>query len=244
MKIVLFVRSLLTYLLIGITLAFVLPPLFIIACLPARYRYDNAFFFYLVDWLYFTSLYGTFNKVTFIGKEHLPKEGPVIFAANHQSALDIPVVGTLCNGYSHVWYVLAYYVNTPVLGFFVSRMFVPVERDKPVKAAGSLIRLLRFIQEQKRHLIIFPESRRFIDGKIHPFYGGFAMVAKRTKRPVIPVFMPNNGAIYPPDSFYIYRQPIDVIIGKPFYFQDDETEEHFIARVRDWFVEQNKNYSL
>lgn len=239
--ILLLLRTLFCYLLAGIAIILFIPPTFLIACLPARYRYDNKVFFWLLDWFYTWITYVSLNQVRITGDEYLPT-GPAIFAANHQSALDIPVVGALCNGYPHVWLVLAYYVNAPVLGFFIKRMFVPVERDEPIKAAGSLRKIIKFITGQKRHLIIFPEGTRHIDGKVHEFYEGVALIAKRTGRPVIPVFMPNNGAIYPPASFFIYTSPLDIIIGEPFYFNEDETEAEFTARVYSWFVQQNNKY--
>ncbi len=186
-------------------------------------------------------MYASLNPVHIHGKEHLPHE-PAIFAANHESAFDIPVVGSLCNGYPHVWFVLAYYINTPILGFLIKRMFVPVERDVPAKAGVSLRRLMRFMKNGKRHLIIFPEGTRNNDHKIHQFYEGFAMVARTTGMPVIPVYMPTTGTIYPVDSFYIYSAPIDIVIGEPFSIKDDETEAEFTKRVRDWFVQQNKKY--
>jgi 1-acyl-sn-glycerol-3-phosphate acyltransferase len=173
------------------------------------------------------------------GEENLPRDA-AIFVGNHQSALDIPVMGSLCNGFPHVWLVLAYYVDTPVLGFFIRRMFIPVDRAHAGKAARSLLQVYRFIKDHQRHLIIFPEGARFIDGEIHPFYEGFAVLAKKTGRPVIPVLMPNNRVIYPPASFYIYPGAIKIIIGEPFYYKPDETDEQFTARVRDWFVRTNE----
>ena len=128
MKIFLLLRTLFSYLLCGIVIILFFPPLFLIACLPARYRYDNWFFFFLLDCFYTWIVYTSLIPVSIKGSEHLPT-GPAIFVANHQSAFDIPVVGSLCNGYPHVWLVLAYYVDAPVLGFFIKRMFVPVERD-------------------------------------------------------------------------------------------------------------------
>jgi 1-acyl-sn-glycerol-3-phosphate acyltransferase len=234
-------RTLICYVLAGVGIILLIPPCFIIACLPARLRYDNRVFFFLLDCFYKYIMYASLNPVTIRGKENLPVE-PAIFAANHESAFDIPVVGSLCNGYPHVWFVLAYYVNAPILGFFIKRMFVPVERDIPEKAAFSLRRLIRFVQAGKRHLIIFPEGARSNDRKIHEFYEGFAVVAKATGRPVIPVYMPTTGTIYPIYSFYVYSAPLDVIIGKPMIMTQDETEAQFVKRVRDWFVEQNKKY--
>lgn len=241
MYIVKLLRTLFCYFLAGVGTVLFIPVCFFIACLPLKYRLDNRVFFRLLDWFYTWITYASLNPVTIHGKENLPKE-PVIFAANHESAFDIPVVGSLCNGYPHVWLVLAYYVDTPVLGFFIKRMFVPVDRDVPEKAALSLRRVIKFIQSGNRHLIIFPEGTRNNDKKIHEFYEGFALIAKRTGRPVIPVYMPTTGIIYPVDSFYVYSAPLDVFVGKPMRMKEDETEGAFGRRVRDWFVDQNKKY--
>ena len=157
MKIVLFIRTIIFYALVGILCLIFVPPLFIIACLPARYRYDNRFFFFLLDCLYKAVIFVAFNKVIMKGSANLPAT-PAIFVANHQSALDIPVLGSLCNGYSHVWLVLAYYIHMPVLGFFVRRMFIPVDRAHAGRAARSLIQIYRFVKERQTHLLIFPEG--------------------------------------------------------------------------------------
>lgn len=196
-------------------------------------------FFGLLDLFFKSIMLATFQPVISIGVEHLPKKA-AIFVGNHQSALDIPVMGSLCNGYPHVWLVLAYYVDTPLLGFFIRRMFIPVDRAHAGKAARSLLQVYRFIKDHERHLIIFPEGGRFIDGEIHPFFEGFAVLAKKTGRPVIPVLMPNNRRIYPPGSLYIYPGAIKIIIGEPFSYHEGETDEHFTARVRDWFVLTNE----
>jgi len=176
-----------------------------------------------------------------MGKEHLPTS-PALFVANHQSSFDIPVVGSLCTGYPHVWLVLAYYVKMPVLGFFITRMFVPVEQDNSVKAAESLRKIIRLIEDKKRHLIIFPEGERVTDGTIHSFQSGFALIAKRTGMPVIPIYIANNDLIYPPASFYIYNYPVIAVIGEAMRMQDDETEEAFLERVHAWFVDLNSQY--
>lgn len=236
---ILLMRTLLAYSIIGVvSLVFILP-CFLIACLPARWRLDNRLFFRLLDWFYKSVFFASFRPVQRIGPENLPQTA-AIFVGNHQSALDIPVMGSLCNGFPQVWLVLAYYVDAPVLGFFIRRMFIPVDSAHAGKAARSLLQVYRFIKDHQRHLMIFPEGARFTDGEIHKFFEGFAVLAKKTGRPVVPVFMPNNRFIYPPGSFYIYPGSIKIIIGEPFLYQEGETDEQFTSRVRDWFISTNE----
>ena len=241
MKIALFLKTLVSYVLIGLSCLVFMLPAMLIACLPARYRYDNRIFFFLAYCFYKCIVYAPLNKVTIKGKENLPKE-PAIFVANHQSSFDIPLLGSLCGMFPHVWLVLEYYIKTPVLGFFIRRMFISVDSSNPAKAARSLIQVYRFLNGKKRHLLIYPEGGRFNDGTIHHFFVGFAVIARKTGRPVIPVFMPNNGKIFPPYSFLIYSYPVVSIVGEPMYIKEDETDVAFVARVRQWFVEMNAQY--
>lgn len=233
-----FFQTIISYLVVGVVTLVFIPPCFIIACLPEGWRRDNRLFFRLLDGFFKGVLWATLRRVEYVGYENLP-QSPAIFVGNHQSSLDIPVMGSLCNGFPHVWLVLAYYVDTPILGFFIRRMFIPVDRAHAGKAARSLLQVYRYIKDHPRHLIIFPEGARFIDGEIHPFFEGFAVLAKKTQRSVIPVLMPNNRIIYPPTGVYIYPGRIKVIIGEPLSFQEDETDEQFTARVRAWFVQTN-----
>ena len=238
MKIFIFFRTLLSYTLFLIVVPFFIVPCFLIACLPERYRYDNRLFFFLLYWFYRSVIFFTFNPLYIEGEKNIQGVTPAIFVANHQSSFDVPVMGMLSRGASHVWLVLEYYVNTPVLGFFIRRMFVPVDRASQVKAARSLIKLIELLQEHKRNLIIFPEGGRYTDGTVHPFFKGFAVIAKKTGFPVIPVYLPYNGKIYPPYSFLIYRYPIKVIIGRPFIYEEEDTDESFKEKVYSWFIDR------
>ncbi len=237
MKIFEFLKTFISYAIIGLAFIFFMLPGYIIACFPARYRYDNRLFFFFADCFYKTVVFASLSKHVSKGEENLPKV-PAIFVANHQSSFDIPVLGSLCNGYPHVWLVLEYYLQKPILGFFIRRMFISVDQSNPAKAARSLIQVYKFIQGKDRHLMIFPEGGRFTDGVVHKFFSGFAIIARKTKRPVIPVFMPNNGKIFPPYSFLIHSYPVITIIGEPFFVQDEETDQDFVLRVRQWFLDQ------
>ena len=134
---------------------------------------------------------------------------------------------------------MAYYLKTPVIGFLLKRMFVVVDQSDPGKAARSLIQVYRFLQGNNRHLLIFPEGGRYLNG-LHKFYEGFGIIARKTNRPVIPVYMPNNGKIYPPYSFLIHSYPVVAHVGEPFYIEESETESAFVERVRDWFLKAER----
>jgi 1-acyl-sn-glycerol-3-phosphate acyltransferase len=233
----LFLRTIFTYIIVSIAIAIAFVPCFFIACLPQKWRYDNRVYYWFTNLVYKAAVYGSLVPVTVEGKENLPKD-PAIFVANHQSAFDIPLLGFLVNGAPHVWLFLVRYAKIPLFGFVARRMNVVVDHSGLRKLVGSLEKAVDIVKERKSHLMLFPEGGRYIDGEIHSFFYGFAILAKGTGRPVFPVMMYNVGEVYPPYAFFIRPFPIRLVIGKPFIFQIGETEEEFVKRVHAWFLEQ------
>lgn len=232
------IRALIGYAIVGIVGLICFIPCFIIAALPARWRYDNKIYYFFVKLFYNAGLKATFLPVDVEGLENMPKE-PVIFVANHQSALDIPVLGSLIGCYPHVWLFYVRYAKLPIFGFIARRMNIVIDPSGLRKLVTSLDKAVQLVEGKNRHVMIFPEGGRFVDGTIHKFFYGFAVLAKKLQRPVIPVLMKNLGKIYPPGSFFVYPDRIKVIIGKPMHFMPDETEDAFLDRVHGWFVENN-----
>jgi hypothetical protein len=46
---------------------------------------------------------------------------------------------------------------------------------------------------------------------------------------------------YPPRQFWVRHVPVTVVVGKPFVYQDDESDESFKNRVEAWFMEQSEH---
>lgn len=90
------------FLLILVTIIFFIP-IVVFICFPEKYRYKYPIIFYPVHWFYAAILKITFLRITYKGLDNIPKNQAVIFAANHQSTLDIPLVGVLSKGVPHVW---------------------------------------------------------------------------------------------------------------------------------------------
>jgi 1-acyl-sn-glycerol-3-phosphate acyltransferase len=102
----------------------------------------------------------------------------------------------------------------------------------------SLRKIINLVNNHHRNLMIFPEGSRYTDGKIHDFFGGFVMLAKKIGRPVVPVCICGVNKVYPPESLLVYWHPITVVVGTPFVIQPDESDEQFKRRVHSWFVNQ------
>ncbi len=208
-------------------------PIMISALLPLRYRYNRIYLFFMYC-IYKVMSFAMLVPITVKGKEHLAS-GPMIYAANHQSALDVPLVGSLVGLKEHVWFFKFELTEIPLIGWLGRRVGVSVDYRSPHFALRSLKQGIRLLAGQDRSLVIFPEGGRFVDGRVHDFLGGFAIIAQKLNRPVIPIFICNIGKVFPPGSFFVNNYPITIIIGKPFEFLPHEDKEAFTNRVHEWF---------
>ncbi len=215
------------------------PLVLVMMLLPARIRYRSKLLFKLINLFCWAVIKASCVPVTFEGREHIPDE-PIIFAANHQSSVDIPLVAVLARGKPHVWLATQILMKGKLLRWVVPRLAVMVDTSSREKAMRSTINLVRLAKKTHVDIMIFPEGARFPDDKVHPFYGGFVTLAKMLKRPVVPVYISGANKVYPPKTFWIHRYPIQVTVGKPFEMGPDESDAQFKDRVHNWFVKESE----
>ncbi len=233
------IRTLIARLLLFIVIAIWFIPTLIIFCIPARWRFGSRFVYMLIHGFYVAVLKSTLVPIIYKGTENIPDQ-PVIFAANHQSSLDIPLVGRLTKGIPHIWLARHELLESFFLRIVLPRFAVVVHVDEPIKAMRSLLRIINLVKDKHRHLMIFPEGSRFTDDRVHEFFGGFVILAKKLKRPIVPVRIFNANKVYPPNTFLVRWHPIVVVVGKPFMIGQDESDAAFKQRVYQWFVEQKE----
>ena len=135
------------------------------------------------------------------GLEHLQHlDGPVIFAANHASHMDTPLLlTTLPVDIRHHTVVAAasdYFFDRTwksVLSSFALAT-IPIERSRVNRKSGDTAAELI---EDGWNLVIFPEGGRSPDGWSQPFTAGAAYLARRTGRPVVPVYLHGTRHVLP-----------------------------------------------
>lgn len=238
MKFTLIVRTLFSWFLFFILITIFFIPMVIFACIPFEWRFSSKSIFRCVHLFYVMILKCSLLPIKYSGLENIPQE-PVIFAANHQSSLDIPLVGVLSKGIPHAFLAKQELVTESwSYRFIVPMISILVDVTSARAAMFSVRKIINLASGYDRNIIIFPEGSRFTDGKIHEFFGGFVILAKKMGRPIVPVCIVGVNKVYPPDSFWVYWHPITVIVGKPFVYQEDDTDETFKQRVYNWFVEQ------
>lgn len=237
----LWARSILSYVLMAFFgIIFFLPALLISVLLPEPHRYTSSVLFWLISIIYRLSVWVTMTEVRVKGREKLPKQ-PCILIANHESALDIPLLGMLLGPRHHIWYAYHTFFNLPVIGLFLRKVAIPVYLNEPARSARSMVRGICLARTYNLSSLLFPEGGRYLDGKIHDFFAGFAMIAKKLQQPVVPVIIRNSGKVYPPHSFLFYPQVIEIEIGDQLTMEHEETNVQFSQRAREWFIEHNKS---
>jgi len=229
-------RSVFTYIVGGVVSVFFLLCVLPFTFLPASMRYKNRAFFWLTSlwsrvWLCVSGI-----SIDVCDASLLPQH-PAIIVMNHASALDIVVAEKLLGSYPRIWLSKDEYRLTPILNWILMRMHVMVDASSPMQSAQALKKLKKKASLGDAHVLLFPEGGRFDDGEIRPFFKGFSLLADVLSRPVVPVYIGAAHRVYPKDSVLIRSTvPLSLSVGPAFVRAPQETHEHFVERVRGWFI--------
>ncbi|HEX4905074.1 MAG TPA: lysophospholipid acyltransferase family protein [Acidimicrobiales bacterium] len=160
--------------------------------------------------------------------------GPVIFAANHHSHLDTPLLLTsLPDRWRHKVVIAAaadyFFTNryTSAASALAMGAF-PIERKtvsrRSADQAAALI-------NEGWSLLIFPEGGRSPDGWGQGHRGGAAYLASRTGVPVVPIHLEGTGRIFAKGDKKPRPGNTTVTFGAPLVSGEGESSTRFAARI-------------
>ena len=161
-------------------------------------------------------------------------DGPVVFAANHHSHADTPLLMTsIPEPWRHQLVVAAAadYFFASRAGSALSALAigaVPVERTRVSRDSGD--RIAELIGEGWS-LLIYPEGGRSPDGWGQEFRGGAAYLAIRCGVPVVPVHVAGTGRILRKGRNLPRRAKTTVTFGTPLAPHSDEKARVFNERL-------------
>lgn len=139
--------------------------------------------YHIVKFLVWVAFHIAFN-VRFEGRENIPKKTAVIYASNHRSNADPPLVGCGARGKYAFMAKEELFRNKLFAWLIRSLGAFPVSRGKgDTKVLDTSVERLN----SGRSLMIFPEGTRSKDGKVHRGHSGAAVIAARADKLIIPV---------------------------------------------------------
>jgi 1-acyl-sn-glycerol-3-phosphate acyltransferase len=164
-------------------------------------------------------------------------DGPVIFASNHESALDIwAVTAAIPRGVRFV--AKRELFRMPVFGWYLALGgHVKVDRRDRAQALASLTAAARKVASGTS-LIVFPEGTRSRDHRVHPFKKGPFAIATEAQVPVVPIAVSGAGAITPKNHIAVHPGTLRVAIGRAVDPRDFSRREDLLREVRRRIIEQ------
>lgn len=143
---------------------------------------------------------------------------PVVFVANHQVAIDIPVMmRTLPLPFAFV--AKSTVRALPVLGFFAQRTgSVFVDRSNPRRSLADLGRAAELLRNG-RSILFFAEGTRSFAPVVGPLHSGAFRLAITTQAPIVPVTLRNTYRLADERAFASHPGIAQVVVGSPIQTQ-------------------------
>lgn len=154
-------------------------------------------------------------RVTIVGKEHHSASEPRFYMANHQSALDIPIMLVAVDGDAR-FFSKGSLFRIPIFGWVLSRYgFVPIDKSSPRVTHRALERMLVRLRANPISLAVFPEGTRTRDGSLSPFRKGTMRIATRAGLPVVPVAIEGSLTVNHRDDWHLRPGTVRVTLTEP-----------------------------
>lgn len=159
-------------------------------------------------------VWGSGCRLTVRGAENLRKYPVAVFAANHTSYMDTPVIFAAlpCQ-----FRILAKKELWPIafIGWYLNRSGqIPIDTRNPratLSSLGAAVKALR----AGMPLFVFPEGGRTPDGKLQPFLSGAAYLAIRAQAPLVPIALHGVYDLLPMHTRHLYPSRLTLSAGEP-----------------------------
>lgn len=171
------------------------------------------------------------SPVRVVGAENFSKAPVAVYAANHLSYMDTPVVlGKL----PFQFRILARHdlFKIPFIGWYLKRSGqIPVDSTSLRSTLASLNFGVKALKAGMP-LVIFPEGGRSSDGALQPFLSGPAYMAIRAQVPIVPMALVGTHELMPMHTYHLQPRPLLLIVGEPI------STENFTIKMADALTRQ------
>ena len=135
-----------------------------------------------------------------------------VFAANHQSIYDIPIVFTSLPSQLRI-VAKQSLGRVPFLGWHLHMAgHLLVDRQNP--GAGIVKKMARLAGE-RHSLIVFPEGTRSVDGGVAPFKGGSFVFALDSGMPIVPISIAGSRHVMKKGRLMVCPGDVSLTVHEP-----------------------------
>jgi 1-acyl-sn-glycerol-3-phosphate acyltransferase len=154
-------------------------------------------------------------KVHVEGIEQITPNCSYVFASNHLSYMDTPVV--LANIPVQFRFLAKKGLfQIPLVGTHLARAgHIAVPREDPRAAVKIMTQAAQIIRERGTSLLVFPEGGRSHDGELQDFKEGAAYIAIKAGVPLVPIALKGTREVLPFGSGKVLAGPVTMRIGPP-----------------------------
>jgi 1-acyl-sn-glycerol-3-phosphate acyltransferase len=153
-------------------------------------------------------------RLTVKGGENLHEHPVAVYASNHTSYMDTPVIFA---SLPFQFRILAKKELWPIafIGWYLDRSGqIPIDTANPHATLSSMgvgIKALR----AGMPLFVFPEGGRTADGALRPFLSGAAYLAIRAQVPLVPIALSGVFDLLPMHTRHLYPGKLTLAVGQP-----------------------------
>lgn len=174
-------------------------------------------------------------------REWLPKEGPIVIIANHNSHLDTLVLLSLFQGkgFKKARPVAAgdYFFKNKLLKWFSINIMqiIPIERKMTRDIKGLFEPIVTALDEGSI-IILYPEGSRGEPEKLSKYKSGiYYLMRERPDIPIQPLFLHGLGKSLPKGSKLFVPFFVDIFVGQTFLFNKNRKEfmDELNSRMND-----------
>ena len=161
-----------------------------------------------------TLLLISLSPVKIIGREKLHEHETAVYASNHLSYMDTPVLFAKLPFQFRILAKQSLW-KVPFIGWYLNRSGqVPVDSQSPRSLVASLNRGVATVK-QGLPLVLFPEGGRAATGQLQTMMSGCAYMAIKAQVPLVPLTLIGTYELLPIHVYALHPRPIFIVVGDP-----------------------------
>jgi 1-acyl-sn-glycerol-3-phosphate acyltransferase len=156
----------------------------------------------------------SFSPVEIVGEEKFQTTPVAVYASNHLSYMDTPVLFAKIPFQFRILAKQALW-KTPFVGWYLRRSGqVPIDSGSSRSTIAGLLRGVAALKAGMP-LMVFPEGGRSPDGHLQATASGCAFMAIRAGVPLVPIALIGTYELLPMHVYALRPRPLKMIVGDP-----------------------------